>query len=356
MAERRRRRCVYRRGGPRGPGPIAVRRVPSAACRQIEPAERLACLLILRESRDPQAVGLLPKLLRDPTAPCDLPPFNGSARSGSSSFGRRLPTRSPPGRRRSRLFGGYLAALERLDGVVRTSDDEWAGEQYIVRALDDPQTPPEVRRWSLRMLRPDHPAALRSSGCGNSRQRRRRSCSSKPSARCAIAVTQSRMAAAVANCRRRQRIRYRCGPKRSWVYRATNRKPGRCLVSLAADEPALRERSLAIACAAPLERRSAQQALSADRRDPSRKPPSSSGVCSIPARAPARPARRTIWQGWLKLLDGSDDSPRATRRPASESSFTPRRRLLAVPPDRRPRGSRRARADRRRPARFRASD
>ena len=57
----------------------------------------------------------------------------------------------------SRLFGGYLASLERLDGVVRTPDDEWAGEQYIVRALEDPATTQEVRRWALRMLRPDHP-------------------------------------------------------------------------------------------------------------------------------------------------------------------------------------------------------
>ena len=56
------------------------------------------------------------------------------------------------------MFGGYLAALERLDGVRRESSDEWGGEQYIVRALDDPTTTPEVRRWSLRMLRADHPA------------------------------------------------------------------------------------------------------------------------------------------------------------------------------------------------------
>jgi hypothetical protein len=55
------------------------------------------------------------------------------------------------------LFGGYLSALERLDGVVRTSDNEWAGEQYIVRALEDPATSAEARRWGVRMLRPDHP-------------------------------------------------------------------------------------------------------------------------------------------------------------------------------------------------------
>ncbi len=57
----------------------------------------------------------------------------------------------------ARLFGGYLAALERLDGVTRIPSNEWAGEEYIVRALEDPKSSPEVLRWSLRMLRSDHP-------------------------------------------------------------------------------------------------------------------------------------------------------------------------------------------------------
>jgi putative heme-binding domain-containing protein len=61
----------------------------------------------------------------------------------------------------SRLFGGYLAALERLDGVVREPSNEWALDQYIVRALNDPVTSPDVLRWSLRMLRTDHEALTR---------------------------------------------------------------------------------------------------------------------------------------------------------------------------------------------------
>jgi putative heme-binding domain-containing protein len=56
-----------------------------------------------------------------------------------------------------RIFGGYLAALERLDGVQREPSDEWAGEQYIVRALENKTTSPEALRWAIRMLRPDHP-------------------------------------------------------------------------------------------------------------------------------------------------------------------------------------------------------
>jgi putative heme-binding domain-containing protein len=57
-----------------------------------------------------------------------------------------------------RLFGGYLAALERLDGVKRQPADEWAGQQYMARALDDPHSSDAVRRFALRMLPGDHPA------------------------------------------------------------------------------------------------------------------------------------------------------------------------------------------------------
>jgi putative heme-binding domain-containing protein len=41
--------------------------------------------------------------------------------------------------------------------VTRAPGDEWAGQQYMARALEDPRTSGEVRRFALRMLRPDHP-------------------------------------------------------------------------------------------------------------------------------------------------------------------------------------------------------
>jgi len=128
-----------------------------AASVRSSPAERLACLLILRETRDPQGRSALPKLLRDADANVRFAAVQWVGEERLSAFRAGLADALAAGPASSRLFGGYLAALERLDGVVRSADDEWAGEQYIVRALEDPTTSPEVRRWALRMLRPDHP-------------------------------------------------------------------------------------------------------------------------------------------------------------------------------------------------------
>jgi len=128
-----------------------------AASARTSPVERLACLLILRETRDPQGRSALPKLLRDADANVRFAAVQWVGEERLAPFRAGLAGALSAGPASSRLFGGYLAALERLDGVVRTADDEWAGEQYIVRALEDPSTTSDVRRWALRMLRPDHP-------------------------------------------------------------------------------------------------------------------------------------------------------------------------------------------------------
>jgi putative heme-binding domain-containing protein len=122
------------------------------------PAERLAALLILRESRDPKARRLLPLFLADADTAVRFAAVQWVGEERLAEYRGALNGALSAGPATGRLFGGYLAALERLDGVVRKPEEEWAGEQYIVRALDDPRTSAEVRRWSLRMLRPDHPA------------------------------------------------------------------------------------------------------------------------------------------------------------------------------------------------------
>jgi putative membrane-bound dehydrogenase-like protein len=121
------------------------------------PAERLAALLILREAGKPQSQQKLAGFLRDPDADVRFAAVQWIGEERLTGFRDKLDEALAAGPATSRLFGGYLAALERLDGVVRTADDEWAGEQYIVRAIDDPRTTPEVRRWAVRMLRADHP-------------------------------------------------------------------------------------------------------------------------------------------------------------------------------------------------------
>lgn len=121
------------------------------------PAERLAALLILRESGKPESQTELSDFLRDPDVAVRFAAVQWIGEERLVGFQDKLDQALAAGPATSRLFGGYLAALERLDGVVRAADDEWAGEQYIVRAIEDPQSTPEVRRWAIRMLRADHP-------------------------------------------------------------------------------------------------------------------------------------------------------------------------------------------------------
>lgn len=124
---------------------------------KLDATQRLAALLILRETRVAGGRTALPKLLRDPDAAVRFAAIQWVGEERLTEYRDDLHAALAAGPATGRLFAGYLAALERLDGVVRTPDDEWAGEQYIVRALEDPRTSPEVMRWSLRMLRTNHP-------------------------------------------------------------------------------------------------------------------------------------------------------------------------------------------------------
>ncbi|MEX0978981.1 MAG: PVC-type heme-binding CxxCH protein, partial [Pirellulales bacterium] len=120
--------------------------------------ERLACLLILRESRASHAQRILPKFLGDADAAVRFAAVQWVGEERLGALREPLIAALAAGPATDRLFGGYLAALERLDGVKRQPADEWAGQQYMAQALDDPHTSDAVRRFALRMLPGDHPA------------------------------------------------------------------------------------------------------------------------------------------------------------------------------------------------------
>ena len=80
------------------------------------------------------------------------------ASSSSSSFTHNYWRAWHRGTATKNLFEATLAALEQLDGKVRGSRDELAGEEYVVHLLKDPRTSTNVLERGLRMLRPDHPA------------------------------------------------------------------------------------------------------------------------------------------------------------------------------------------------------
>jgi putative membrane-bound dehydrogenase-like protein len=124
----------------------------------LSPAERLAALLVLRETGGQAARKALGRFLTDPDSDVRFAAIQWVGEERLREYRGALASALTAGPATGRLFGGYLAALERVEGVVREPSDEWALDQYIVRALDDPATTPEVLRWCLRMLRPDHKA------------------------------------------------------------------------------------------------------------------------------------------------------------------------------------------------------
>jgi len=138
-------------------GLARMRAVDPMRISSLEPPQRLAALLILREARVPGGKQALRGLLRDADSAVRFAAIQWVGEERLTEFRSDLEAALTAGPATGRLFGGYLAALERLDGKVREPHDEWAGEQYIVKALEDPKTSPEVVRWCLRMLRADHP-------------------------------------------------------------------------------------------------------------------------------------------------------------------------------------------------------
>lgn len=274
-----------------------------AASTRSSPVERLACLLILRETRDPQGRSALPKLLRDADANVRFAAVQWVGEERLSQFRTGLADALAAGPASSRLFGGYLAALERLDGVVRTSDDEWAGEQYIVRALEDPTTSPEVRRWALRMLRPDHPLL--------SVDRLRQFVASGD------AELQREAVRTLRDCRHPDRVallsqiaadsQYPLSLRAEAIVGLSGDEPQSksLLVSLAvADEPALRDEALRSLRGSSLDD-AQRQSLSKIAHD---RPQSAELVERVtdPSIVPKRPVADDL-PGWLHLIDGSDN-------------------------------------------------
>jgi putative membrane-bound dehydrogenase-like protein len=124
-----------------------------------EPAGvRLARLLFLRASKESIDSMLMMRCLEDPDPDVR---FSAIVWVGEEALDEFRPIlqdmlRRPGTSRRD--FEGILAALARLDGESRSPGDESAGEDYVAQLVLDDETPDEVRRRALRMLRPDHPA------------------------------------------------------------------------------------------------------------------------------------------------------------------------------------------------------
>jgi putative membrane-bound dehydrogenase-like protein len=124
--------------------------------RQLNPARRLAALLVLRESEQ-RPGDFLNRALSDSDPLIRFVALQWVGEERLEALRPALDQALAAGPVSGQLFAAYLATLEKLAGGKRNPNDEWAGEQYVAQALGNPQSPAEVRRWALRSLRTDHP-------------------------------------------------------------------------------------------------------------------------------------------------------------------------------------------------------
>jgi putative membrane-bound dehydrogenase-like protein len=132
--------------------------VALAGSKDLAPARRLGLLLILRDTARPEARALLPRFLADSDPSIRFAAIQWVGEHRLEADRTQLLAGLTSGSATRELFEATLAALDQLDGRRRDPRNEMAGEEYIARLLNDPQTPPPVLRRGLRMLRPDHPA------------------------------------------------------------------------------------------------------------------------------------------------------------------------------------------------------
>lgn len=122
------------------------------------PAHRLGILLVLRESADPEARKPIPTFLGDPDPTIRMAAIQWVAEQDLKEFRPLVADGLAKGAVTRSLFEAYLAALDRLDGSLRSVIDERGGQDFVAGLVKDPKTPVAVRRRALRILRPDHPA------------------------------------------------------------------------------------------------------------------------------------------------------------------------------------------------------
>jgi len=118
---------------------------------------RLAAIRLLRQSTDPAARAPIARLLADSDPAVRFATVQWIAEADLQEYRDPIMTGLTTGATTRALFEGYLAALERLDGVRRAVSNEWSGDQYVLALLENSDTAPAVRARALRALRPDRP-------------------------------------------------------------------------------------------------------------------------------------------------------------------------------------------------------
>jgi putative membrane-bound dehydrogenase-like protein len=118
------------------------------------PAVRLASLLLLRQSDQKSAQAFISKFLSDPDPSIRFAAIQWVAEEGLESHRKELEKAVTVGAVSRLLFEGYLAALERLDGV-KNPDLKSSGQDRVSALVSDSKTSSDLLVRALRVLRPD---------------------------------------------------------------------------------------------------------------------------------------------------------------------------------------------------------
>ncbi len=119
---------------------------------------RLGALLAVRRSGDAEGQKLLPKFLADPDPAVRRAAIQWVAEDRLKEHSEAIALAAAKEPVTRPLFEALLAANDMLLGVVKKGTAETSGEEYVARIVKDPKQPAVFRTFSLRMLRPDHPA------------------------------------------------------------------------------------------------------------------------------------------------------------------------------------------------------
>lgn len=121
------------------------------------PKRRLAALLVLRDSGNPEAREALPKLLRDADSDVRLMAIQWVGEQRLSQYRDAIQAQLVDESITPRILQSTIAALDRIDRGLRLVTDESSGEEYVAPLVTDPKYPAGIRALALRSLRPNHP-------------------------------------------------------------------------------------------------------------------------------------------------------------------------------------------------------
>jgi putative membrane-bound dehydrogenase-like protein len=128
----------------------------AARLQHAEPRVRLGILLAVRRGGDAVGRSLLPQFLADPDPDIRRTAIQWVGEERLSEFAPQLDRSAAQPPVTQQVFEALLATREFLAGVHRQPSDEFGGQDYIARIVNDAGQPAALRAVALRMLRADY--------------------------------------------------------------------------------------------------------------------------------------------------------------------------------------------------------